>query len=399
MPEEIYHLNKHGHLEPMIEEPFALEDKLQELVAEYPKLLSGEQMDPNNPRRWILVGREQGIARIVGEGYHWSLDHLFIDQDAIPTLVEVKRSENSEIRRSIVGQMMDYAAHATQTWSVVDIRQVFEERCKTEGKDPKEELTTLLQPDDAPDVDKFWEDVETNLRAARLRLLFVSDSIPAELARVVEFLSEQMPRTEVLAVEIKQFLGETGRTLVPRVIGRTASAPDRSSRKRDKRSVEQVLKAMPTEGARAAAQRLVDIANLNGGTIVRGDTGFSIRWRNTDWSKQYHTVAWIYPVNDKVWMNTKGFTFGMNDWGFEGTPTALREVLIDWSKQFEHDPNTIDASTTAVAPSVNGDSTEHTFAWAISPEDAAESIDLIALRFEKVLSDLNALSLGDGASS
>ena len=47
--------------------------------------------------------------------------------------------------------------------------------------------------------------VETNLRAANLRLLFVADGIPDELTRVVEFLNEQMPRIEVLAVEIKQF--------------------------------------------------------------------------------------------------------------------------------------------------------------------------------------------------
>ena len=96
MPEEIYHLDEQGHLEPMTEERFALEDKLQELVAQYPKLLSGEQMDPNNPRRWILIGREQGIADIVGGSDRWALDHLLIDQDARPTLVEAKRSENSE---------------------------------------------------------------------------------------------------------------------------------------------------------------------------------------------------------------------------------------------------------------------------------------------------------------
>ena len=61
-------------------------------------------------------------------------------------------------------------------------------------------------------VDEFWQRVETNLRAARVRLLFVADDIPDELdAHVVEFLNEQMPGIEVLAVEIKQFLGETGK--------------------------------------------------------------------------------------------------------------------------------------------------------------------------------------------
>lgn len=393
MKEKIYYLNEEEGLDFMLEESFDLEDDLQALVAKHPELLSGEQINPENPRRWLLIGREQGIADIVGGSNRWALDHLLIDQDAVPTLVEVKRSENSEIRRSIVGQMMDYAAHATQTWNATDIRQVFEERCKTEGKDPSAELTALLQPDGELDADKFWEDVETNLRSARLRLLFVADGIPAELARVVEFLNYQMSRTKVFAVEIKQFSGEKGSILVPRVIGRTASAPDRSPKKRDKKSVEQVLVEMPTAGARAAAQRLVDIAKSNGATIVRGDTGFSIRWRNLDWSKQFHTLAWLYPVDYKVWMNTRGFTFGMNDLGFEGTPSALRKTLIDWTKQFEHDLYTNDASTIAIAPSSAGDSTGHTFAWAMSPDCAAENINQIAARFEKVLGDLNALSL------
>ena len=65
----------------------------------------------------------------------------------------------------------------------------------------------------------------SNLAARRLRLLFVADRIPDELARVVE-LNEQMPRIEVLAVEIKRFRGESLVTLVPQVIGRTAAPTD-----------------------------------------------------------------------------------------------------------------------------------------------------------------------------
>ena len=232
MAEQIYHLNEQGQLAPMNEEPFELEDRLQELVAQYPRLLSGEQMNPDSPRRFILVGREQGIADIVGGSNRWSLDHLLIDQDAIPTLVEAKRSSNSQIRREIVGQMMDYAAHATQTWNVDNIRRVFEERLEAAGQDSDSLLAQLLQSEAEPDADTFWQQVETNLRAARLRLLFVADGIPDELTRVVEFLNEQMPGIEVLAVEIKQFNGVSGTTLVPRVIGRTSEAAAASGRSR-----------------------------------------------------------------------------------------------------------------------------------------------------------------------
>ncbi len=52
----------------------------------------------------------------------------------------------------------------------------------------------------------------------------MADEIPAELRRIVEFLNRQMVETEVLAVEIRQFVGQDLRTLVPRVIGRTEGA-------------------------------------------------------------------------------------------------------------------------------------------------------------------------------
>jgi hypothetical protein len=57
-------------------------------------------------------------------------------------------------------------------------------------------------------------------------LIFVADVIPAELRRVVEFLNEQMERTEVLALEVRQYVEEEGDrvTLVPRLIGLTEAA-------------------------------------------------------------------------------------------------------------------------------------------------------------------------------
>jgi hypothetical protein len=55
-------------------------------------------------------------------------------------------------------------------------------------------------------------------------MLFVADVIPPELRRIIEFLNEQMDPAEVLGVEIKQYVGEGMKTLVPRVIGQTAEA-------------------------------------------------------------------------------------------------------------------------------------------------------------------------------
>jgi len=66
--------------------------------------------------------------------------------------------------------------------------------------------------------------VKTNLKAGRIRLLFVADQIPDELKRIVEFLNAQMDPAEVLALELRRFDGEGLKTIVPVVYGRTEVA-------------------------------------------------------------------------------------------------------------------------------------------------------------------------------
>src|SRR6185312_796656 len=56
----------------------------------------------------------------------WSLDHLFLDEEGVPMLVEVKRSTDTRIRREVVGQMLDYAANALSYWNVAAIKARFE---------------------------------------------------------------------------------------------------------------------------------------------------------------------------------------------------------------------------------------------------------------------------------
>ena len=160
----------------------------------------------------------------------WSLDHLFVDQEGIPTLVEVKRSTDTRMRREYIRQMFDYAANATVYWPDGQVRSRYEGKCESSGSDATQKLAEFLRPasDAEPRdaaIDRFWRDVDTNLRAGRIRMVFVADMILPELRRIVEFLSLQMNPAEVLGIEIKQFAGAGVTTLVPTVIGQTAASP------------------------------------------------------------------------------------------------------------------------------------------------------------------------------
>lgn len=223
----IYLIKDNEQLVEMSEQAYDSEDILQALLAKYPNLLAGEQMDAGAPRRWLLVTREASIPSEEEGTGRWSIDHLFLDQDAVPTLVEVKRSSDTRIRREVVGQMLDYAANAVVYWPVETIISKFEFNCEKQGLDPEQVLNNFLGSEIAQE--QFWQNAKTNLQAGRVRLVFVADLIPPELKRVVEFLNTQMDPAEVLAVEIKQFVGEGLKSLVPRVIGQTMEAQQKKS--------------------------------------------------------------------------------------------------------------------------------------------------------------------------
>jgi hypothetical protein len=211
----------------MTEEQYESEDFLQELLEKYPQLLAGKQINESDPRRWLLVSREAGLQAEEGGGSRWAVDHLFLDQDGIPTIVEVKRSSDTRIRREVVGQMMDYASNAVVYWPLEKINTMFERTCEDNNDDPDEKLAEFIGQEQESGT--YWEKVKTNLQAGKIRMVFVADKIPSELQRIVEFLNEQMDPAEVLAVEIKQFTGDQLRTLVPRVIGITSEAKKRKS--------------------------------------------------------------------------------------------------------------------------------------------------------------------------
>lgn len=263
MAERIW-IRQEGRLEGVQEETFRYEDDLQKLIAEHPELIDGEQVRPDDARRWILVAREKGIAETPDAGARWSLDHLIIDQDARLTLVEAKLRDNPEIHRKIVGQMLEYAAHAAETWTGSDLRRTFEESAASQGRNPDDLLAELLQDKEEQDPDAFWERVATNLAAKRLRLLFIADRIPDRLARVVEFLNGQMRDVEVLAVEIKRFHGDSGEIFVPRVIGRTAKTRSPAGPKLTRDSF---LDALLSDEHREVANRLLVVAQRNGAIL------------------------------------------------------------------------------------------------------------------------------------
>jgi hypothetical protein len=269
MSAAIYLLQNDDTLVAMSSAPYDSERLLQDLLAKYPDLLAGEQMGGETPRRWLLVSQELPLPSEEGGGGRWAVDHLFLDQDGVPTIVEVKRCSDSRIRREVVGQMLDYAANAVVYWPVEDIRARYEAASAGSSQVMGEFLG------EGADPGEFWQRVKTNLQAGRVRMVFVADRVPPELRRIVEFLNLQMDPAEVLALEVEQFVGSGLRTLVPRIVGQTADAQRRKSagtgtgRQWDDSSFFEALEERGPDATKAARQ-IQTWATENGARIEYG---------------------------------------------------------------------------------------------------------------------------------
>ena len=164
-----------GTVIPASEALYPAEADLQQLIAENPQLLLSS---PNEGQRLYLLRREQPVRDAPDGPALFSIDHLFIDQDGLPVLVEVKRSTDTRIRREVVGQMLDYASRM-RAWSASELRS---------------SASLLDVPDD------LWAALDGNLKAERMRLIFAADSIPDSLASMIDFLDRSMDAIEVLSL-------------------------------------------------------------------------------------------------------------------------------------------------------------------------------------------------------
>ena len=288
----------------MHERPYEAEAVLQVLLADHPEILAGGEPG-HGGHGWVLVKREAGVADAEGSADRWALDHLFLDGAGVPTLVEVKRSSDTRARREVVAQMLDYAANATSFWKVDSLRAWFEAECERQGTDSADALETAFG---ITDPDGYWERVQTNLAADRTRLVFVADEIAPELRSIVEFLNRQMSETEVLAIEVKQYVDTDGerQTIVPRVVGQTEAARAAKGTRSRAGSPAFDLTSAPDD-VRELIEKMDDLAGELGLTVRSARTGRNYQPQVSEPGVEYAGGIGVYASGRGVEFNLAVF--------------------------------------------------------------------------------------------
>ena len=170
------------------EDRFEDELALQVLLEKHPELIPSEEII-GNPS-FFLIQREFPVSA----GY---LDHLFVDQMMVPTIVETKVN-NPEIRRKIIGQGYEYLTSLSFELTGKQIVEYAKRYWKDKYSSEVQKQLELKELD-AKEIDK-------NLKKPRLRLIFAADFIPRELRKFVEFINNASRGIDVYAIQVEQFL-------------------------------------------------------------------------------------------------------------------------------------------------------------------------------------------------
>jgi hypothetical protein len=262
-------------LEPLEKEGYAKEGDIQRLLADNPAVLASAVDPGGESSQWLLVDRELPIKAEESDTGTWSLDHLFIAADAVPVLVEVKRSSNPEARREVVAQMLDYAASFAADWSAERLRDRFVQRTSRRPGTSTTEMDEFLTVSDLEDEKQLWDAVQTNIAAGKIRLLFVADQLSPTLVRIIDYLSGQLRAAEVLGVDVVRHAPATaGGPVVyqPVVHGRDNPIAQRKAppQRRSRDDFDQAVRTHLGEPVRSAVSSLIEKAEHMGGLVKVG---------------------------------------------------------------------------------------------------------------------------------
>jgi hypothetical protein len=175
-------------------------------------------MDPgsDDPPHFVLLCREMPS----GGG---SLDHLLVDQRATLTLVETKLIQNPDARRAVIGQILEYAANAIESWGNGRARAKATEFWSKPALSKRGGIDQVIRNEfGQTDVEAFWDQVEENLQDGKIRLIIAADELRVEVRRVIEYLNAEMRRAEIFGLELRCYGEESGLlVLVPSLFGST----------------------------------------------------------------------------------------------------------------------------------------------------------------------------------
>lgn len=186
---------------------YGKETGLQHLIAESPGLISISDVRENASPLIVAI---QEFPLSIG-----SVDILAFNADGDIAVIECKLGSNPEVKRKVIGQVLEYGANLWQM-SYEDLDQGVRSRTGYSLA----ELVENNNPSSEWDEETFRGNVEAALSSGDFVLIIVVDEINDELSRIVRYMNAGGRQGfDFAALEMRRFHNESLEMLIPRFFG------------------------------------------------------------------------------------------------------------------------------------------------------------------------------------
>jgi hypothetical protein len=189
------------------------ESEIRDLIHKHPLCLPIAEIDP------LFTGAISICTELRTPA--GPIDNFLVTSDGMPVIVECKLWRNSQSRREVVGQILDYSKELTK-WSASDVQREVSRRIGRKGN----VVVDILRNAGHEINETFFNDaLSFNLRRGRFLLLIVGDGIREGVEAIAEYLQAHAGLHFTFGlVEMPVYrTPDGGKLLVPRVMVRTQS--------------------------------------------------------------------------------------------------------------------------------------------------------------------------------
>jgi hypothetical protein len=255
---------------------FADEAQLQELLYKSPELIP-TSYDEDEPAVFI---REAGLS---GCGY---TDLLGVDAHGNILVIETKLARNEEIRRKVIGQVLEYAAYL---W-----RMDFEDFDALFLKKTERHLLDLLE-ERIPGIvrDEMQNAIVRNLSSGAFQLFIAVDEMNDELEKIISYVSS---RGSGLRLEVLEFaLHQSGQIeiIVPTRYGQL-STPDSAGTTPPVKTIEELVATISNEENKRMFLLLLKLWQDAGNPVKTTRIGVAFQAKIGD---KVRPIFWAYANN------------------------------------------------------------------------------------------------------
>jgi hypothetical protein len=195
------------------EQRFQNEAELQNILYESPEIIPIEKLGGNLPEPKLFI-KEAGLP---GSG---NTDLIGIDEKGGITIIECKLATNADIRRKVIGQVLEYAAYL---WQMT--YDQFDDICSKAEQWGEKHLADRMREkmegtEETWAEDDFRDSVVSTLSKGDFRLIIAVDALNDELKRIIQFLNSRGEGfSQIYALEMRHFSNERLQMLVPELFG------------------------------------------------------------------------------------------------------------------------------------------------------------------------------------